>query len=150
MIVATELTANRGIADILAVTKNMEITYEVEVKVSLNDFKKDFKDKAHKHKFIQRQDKSCPNFFYFCCPQELEEKILENLPETYGLMVCDKNQHIYVSKKAKKTKTGHLFNNNYYSDIVMRISSELVVRCEQIVQMKKKCRECYGNKENQD
>lgn len=52
--------------------------YEVECKISFADFKNDFKHKRQKHELLKNGDEKHrrPNYFYYCVPWYLSEKVL--------------------------------------------------------------------------
>lgn len=85
--------------DLLIITKNNALI-EVEIKVSIQDFKNDFKKKHfHNHKDISR--------VYFAFPLELFERyksiILELLPKEFGIITVEGiNRDSKVQRVAKK------------------------------------------------
>jgi len=127
-----------NIAD-LAVCNDKELI-EIEVKISLKDFKADFKKLKHevyrgaepdflKREYIKKKyNYITPNKFYFAIPNELyiKEKgalgvILKDF-ESYGLIVLSDTYH-YVhtrSKKLHNTKPSRLI----YDRIARRSSAE--------------------------
>lgn len=109
--VATEVSTIRGIADIVAMSKNFSKVIEVEVKVSISDLKNEAKSKELKHKVLNKMFESnkserysiSPNYFYFAIPEELLDKavpIIEDLGDFYGIISIGKS---YKTKFAKKT-----------------------------------------------
>ena len=67
--------------------------YELECKISLADFKNDFKHKRKKHELLKMGDENHrrPNYFYYCVPWYLSEKVLPLLPDYAGLIVLTEN-----------------------------------------------------------
>lgn len=65
---------------------------EVEIKMSVSDFKADFK-KSHAHKDRYNRIKE----FWYCVPHYIKDKIMPLLPESAGLMVVyvDEDHHKY-------------------------------------------------------
>ena len=71
--------------------------YEVEIKISLADFKNDFTKKQDKHAILQwgsywagqHYTAARPNYFSYCVPPELVEKVLPLIPKYAGLMCVD-------------------------------------------------------------
>ena len=63
--------------------------YEVEVKISLSDFKADFK-KENKHKLLREHGWvgkfAVPNYFSYCVPAHLVEKVEPLVPAYAGLI----------------------------------------------------------------
>lgn len=78
--------------DVFAVTKSM-IVYAFEVKISRNDFKKEFKDKKHKHEYYSNKLSSedryhkRPNKYFFVCPSGLIKPT--EVPDHAGLIYVD-------------------------------------------------------------
>ena len=82
------ITFERGVGhgrpDLLGVDKRRDLI-EVEIKVSVADFKRDQKKRKHlfrKHGWTTY----VPAFFYYVVPDELVEKVLPLLPEGAGLL----------------------------------------------------------------
>ena len=119
-----------GLADIAGY--DYSISFEVEVKTSKSDLKRDrFKEKH------SNPDKML-NKFYFCVPRELleeTEKLVLTLNKDYGIIVYDvtehdlnKTKHYYVEevtiyRRAKKLNDRD--HTRFKRDLHMRISSEL-------------------------
>lgn len=68
--------------DMLVVTKSM-YCYEIEIKVSLADLKKDA-SKRHSHVDYKRRLK----YLYFAIPQGILEKALPFIPDGAGIITC--------------------------------------------------------------
>lgn len=104
-------------ADILAITKSMIVT-EVEVKISVSDYKADFK-KTHKHDRLKNPVndgwRCTPSRFYYACPSGL----IQEVPEYAGLLwVNDKGAvecvkgapRLHKQKASEKLLIGMLEN----------------------------------------
>ena len=76
--------------------------YEVECKISLADFKNDFKNKRQKHELLKTWDEKHrrPNYFYYCVPWYLSEKVLPLLPDYAGLIVLTENGRLNEVNRA--------------------------------------------------
>ena len=76
--------------------------YEVECKISLADFKNDFKHKWKKHELLKTGDEKHrrPNYFYYCVPWYLSEKVLPLLPDYAGLIIFTENGRLNEVKRA--------------------------------------------------
>lgn len=84
--------------------------WEIEVKVSKSDFKRDFKKKKHTvmkavygRKRKSDLDKKVPNRFYFFCPEGVVSK--SEIPDYAGLLVLTKGT--YQIKKVKEAPLLH-------------------------------------------
>lgn len=88
-------------ADVLAVTESRIVT-EIEVKISLSDFKADFK-KTHKHMRLQnptwRINPGIANRFFYACPAGLLN-FSHGIPAYAGLIWVDSKGNIEVVKKS--------------------------------------------------
>lgn len=82
--------------------------YEVEIKISLSDFKNDFK-KKEKHETlrtgryqprwgIDRVDGLRPNYFAYCVPEPLVAKVEHLVPEYAGLFGVSEYGHLIQHK----------------------------------------------------
>lgn len=76
--------------------------YEVECKISLADFKNDFKHKRQKHELLKTGDEKHrrPNFFYYCVPWYLSAKVYPLLPDYAGLIVLTENGRLNEVSRA--------------------------------------------------
>lgn len=76
--------------------------YEVECKISFADFKNDFKHKRQKHELLKNGDEKRrrPNYFYYCVPWYLSEKVLPLLPDYAGLIVLTENGRLNEVKRS--------------------------------------------------
>ena len=60
--------------------------YEVEVKISRADFKNDRKHKSEKYDILEgRQDGLRPNYFSYCVPAHLLDKVADLIPSWAGI-----------------------------------------------------------------
>lgn len=90
--------------DILAVTKTRHLV-EVEVKVSLADFRHDAK--KHKWRLYNRpmiHADERPRQFYFAVPEEMEEAAAGELRDSAGLLSVAKGGKVSVSVRAPTNK----------------------------------------------
>lgn len=107
--------------DFLIINNNGYV-YDFEIKVSISDFKADFK-KTHKHNILQNgyfqvpyeysgkyevnkpiYTNDRPNRFYYCIPETLQSKIELLLPEYAGLIIVTEFGEV---KKIKEGKLLH-------------------------------------------
>lgn len=115
-------------SDFLLITK-AGYSYEVEIKISLEDFMNDFKNKADKYFILENgyktmyktvkicKDKdgqihrkeepyevSCsrPNYFGYCVPYYLVDKIKQTLPDYAGLWYINEYAHLVCVHKPEK------------------------------------------------
>ncbi|MBO5546211.1 MAG: hypothetical protein J5951_06085 [Bacteroidales bacterium] len=99
-------------SDYLAKTKS-GYWYEVEIKISLADFKNDFK-KKDKHEILKNGrcwdrywatgylDKLRPNYFAYCVPEPLVPKVEALVPEYAGLFGVDEHGFLVMHKACPK------------------------------------------------
>jgi hypothetical protein len=83
--------------DLFVLTKS-NLVKEVEIKISVSDFRADFKKwHQHKSKYVKE--------FYYAFPKELYDKVKDEVPEHAGIIICDRyaNGRIYarIVKNAK-------------------------------------------------
>lgn len=93
-------------ADLVSVSRNKMIT-EYEIKISIADFNRDFKDKSLKHAFLRGGNTFktyTPNYFYFMFPESIYRDDLE-IPFYSGLIVIGNSGKAKVVKKAKRIHT---------------------------------------------
>lgn len=87
-------------SDILGVTPSMIVT-ECEVKISMSDFKADFK-KTEKHLRLQNpihdKHRSTPNRFFYACPKGMIDISL--IPTYAGLIYVDERGVVELIKQA--------------------------------------------------
>lgn len=88
-------------SDMLIKTRN-GYWYEVECKISFADFKNDFTHKRQKHELLKTGDEKHrrPNYFYYCVPWYLSEKVLPLLPDYAGLIVLTENGRLNEVKRS--------------------------------------------------
>lgn len=88
-------------ADVFLINKNNQLVTEIEVKISLSDFKADFKKTFKHHKFQNyNETHTCPSFFYYACPLGLIA--LRDVPDYAGLIYVNEDGSIEYQKKAPK------------------------------------------------
>lgn len=64
--------------------------YEVEVKISRSDFKNDRKHKPEKYDILEgRKDGLRPNYFSYCVPTHLLDKVADLIPSYAGISTVD-------------------------------------------------------------
>ena len=64
--------------------------YEVEVKISRSDFKNDRKHKPEKYDVIEgRKEGKKPNYFSYCVPTHLLDKVADLIPSYAGICTID-------------------------------------------------------------
>ena len=84
-------------ADLLVVSKTRYCT-EIEVKISISDWKKDFEKRKHKNGLRDKRIK----YQYYACPLELAERYHElELPEGWGVIGVDDSKGIKILKEAQ-------------------------------------------------
>lgn len=83
-------------SDFLVVQRS-GIIIEVETKISVADYKKDF-CKINKHEDLKNRVPNIPNKFYYACPENLIK--VEDIPEYAGLLYIDSIGRITEVKKA--------------------------------------------------
>lgn len=140
-----ELVCSEGInnADINAL--NNEVLIEVEIKISKEDFKKEFKCssksflldcKERKHKNYAEPEKCVryivPNKFYFCVPENLCDWILEYLKDKnpkYGLILYKPSSFVHniVVKKSARKLHNKIPTDRAISLVAKRTASELII-----------------------
>jgi len=99
--VASEVySVGNSIADIM-IADDKKIM-EIEIKISRNDFKCDFK--KHKHQLLDSGSSPISNF-YFCVPEEMREFALNELKDSkYGLLVYNSNVKFWPDKSITVSK----------------------------------------------
>ena len=102
---------------------------EIEVKTSIQDLKKDFKDKQTKHFHINNLSYKI-DYFYFCIPYDLyekAEKIISEQGKYYGIITYIPNpegKQLVFKKKAKKVSKNCTYKFKPYY-LYKRLSSEV-------------------------
>lgn len=140
-----ELVCSEGInnADINAL--NNDVLIEVEIKISKEDFKKEFKCtsksffldcKERKHKNYAEPEKCVryivPNKFYFCVPENLYMWALDYLKDKnpkYGLMIYKPSSflHKIVVKKSARKIHNKIPTDRTKLLVTKRATSELII-----------------------
>ena len=94
--------------------------YEVECKISLADFKNDFKRKWRRHDLLKTGDEKHrrPNYFYYCVPWYLSGKVLPLLPSYAGLIVLTENG------KLNEVRRASLMHTDKYTDEDLKLCNE--------------------------
>lgn len=103
---------------------------EVEVKVSWNDYQREFKKPKH----TEGQKVHYPNRMYFAAPVDLAQRIATDsraVEGGYGVIAVDEKGQTSVLRKAKQ-QHGILVAREALNDIALRISSELFTLREQV------------------
>lgn len=109
-------------ADVLGINEKKMI--EIEVKVTLSDFKNDFHKGKH-YSYANSVGMWIPNVFYFAVPSKLVEpckKILQEKNSKYGLIDADEWR---VIKRAKKLHDKEPSSKAKYR-LALRMGSELL------------------------
>lgn len=141
-------------ADILLMSRNKFI--EIEVKVSYEDFKNDFKKSykrygtnKKKHEiYANATSPWVPHYFYYGMPDELIERCLPVLKNTiFGLISVDslelvpyeREYHCTIVKKAKLLHNKIVDTNNslLQEAILKRMGSELVTNRQRVLKYRK-------------
>ena len=130
--VATETNVSHGIADVVAVSKDLSISVEIEVKVSKSDLKNEWGNKGTKHSRLQdtaNRYQLVPNYFYFAMPASLyndalQESIDLNGHSSYGVMIVTDSYQIEIVKQAKRLNKSK--NDKFAHNLFLRATSELV------------------------
>lgn len=91
--------------------------YELECKISFADFKNDFKHKRQKHELLKTGDEKHrrPNYFYYCVPWYLSEKVLPLLPDYAGLIV------LKADGKLNEIKQAHCLHKQKYTNEELKL-----------------------------
>ena len=94
--------------------------YEVECKISLADFKNDFKLKWRKHDLLKTGDEKHrrPNYFCYCVPWYLSGKVLPLLPSYAGLIVLTENG------KLNEVRRASLLHTDKYTDEDLKLCNK--------------------------
>ncbi len=131
MICGTEVHTYGGIADVLAISEDKKKSIEVEIKISVSDFRKEFKEKKNKHQHSWEY-KTMPNLFYFAFPEGLIEKIINEVPKEYGIYEIDEFGNVKSIRKGRRLNKTE--NETNFRLLVKRINSELISCYEKDVQ----------------
>jgi hypothetical protein len=133
-LVCTEV--GRWNADVVGVTPST--VTEVEVKTSIADLRRDFRNKVAKHQIYthaQENNPSVPNFFYFLMPSQIADKaaqILEEEKSKAGIIACTADavnpftwkHHLSVIKRATKLRSSPP-TRDFVETMMLRCSSEI-------------------------
>ena len=69
--------------------------YEVEVKISREDFRNDRRHKAEKYDILEgRKEGLRPNYFSYCVPQDLLEKVKDLIPDYAGVVIVTNSGYV--------------------------------------------------------
>lgn len=104
-------------ADMVAISKSGYIT-GFEIKISRQDFMKDFKKKQHKN--FDEYFKSF-KFFYYVMPYELYEKVKDLIPDRFGIITAGLNEYGNVVLSCQRMAPT-LFNNKLTHDQILKIA----------------------------
>ena len=128
MIVGVEAHVARGIADILAISIDLQRSYEIEIKTSISDLKADFKNKENKHlKMEEDKYDMAPNYFIFAFPKSLLEKaeqFLKNKNNKYGIISINEDGILETIRSASILNTTDNIKLKHYLDL--RINNFLI------------------------
>jgi hypothetical protein len=94
-------------SDLVSVSRNKMIT-EYEIKISISDFNREFKDKALKHRYLSGGTTFkhyTPNYYYFVFPEKLFEKMPSEIPFYSGVILVNEAGFIRCVKPAKRIHT---------------------------------------------
>jgi len=107
-------------SDFFCIAKRSKYIYEVEVKVTKADFKKDFEKRSGfkgnklKHDILcDKEEKFKPHKFFFACPAGLIN--IEDIPKEYGLIwVYDNKYDAVLIQNARFLHKEDLFENKHF------------------------------------
>lgn len=156
-LVCTECINN---SDITAI-KGDKLT-EVEIKISKEDFLKEFSNKSKikklKHtRYISGRKYSkyiVPNYFYFCCPKHIKTKdgeylyryiekyLKENGYTNYGILIVEENRNFnrrshITTYKSPKCLNKFTIKQSTIESIYKRLTSEVISLKDKILQKQK-------------
>ena len=144
MICATEVSSGGdSISDVTAMIRDKKLSYEIEVKISIDDLRQEFKKYKHEviYKCINNEwnhnFKSIypcfSNYFYFCVPENILDNAIEIIKEKnipyYGIMKVNPHTDLIPSSRIEfvtKSKKINGDNDLLYDNLLLRTSSELV------------------------
>lgn len=94
--------------------------YEVEIKVSVADFKNDFTHKEKKHAMLKGRGQigRTPNYYSFAVPEPMVEKVAPLVPPYAGLISISANGFMSVVKPPV------LLHTNKYTDSELRLTDK--------------------------
>lgn len=107
-VVVSELVAGPEIPDVIGWHGWGSIL--VEAKVSIADFHAD-----QKKSFRRMEDRGLGILRYYIIPEELHDRVVNILPEKWGLLVC-KKRGIHVAKGSM------IFENDFHKEVGMLLS----------------------------
>lgn len=117
-------------SDVLAITSSKLVT-EVEVKVSLSDFKADFKKTAKHYRLSKGIDDNygahIPNRFYFACPSELIH--IDMIPPYAGLIYVKEDGSVEVIKKAPLLHKNKA-SDKLYTGMLENLTAKTIFGCQ--------------------
>jgi hypothetical protein len=108
--------------DLLCLKRNEKVLVEVEIKISVGDFKADFK-KNHHH------ESDIISALYYAVPAEMAAYVQNNIPEGVGLISVDYEERAHIVVPAnykKKNPPGDICVQRIYAYIAMRYWSERI------------------------
>lgn len=73
------------------------VTIEVEIKISVNDFKRDL---LKRHHHIEKQNRISE--FYYAMPKDVYEKVKDLIPINAGVITCERYEYEHYNKYGKK------------------------------------------------
>lgn len=92
-------------SDYLAITRS-GLIHEIEIKISRNDYKNDFKNKKEKHLLLESKETNSikkPDYFYYAVPNKMIN--INEVPEYAGLIyIIDVFPYVVIAKKAPRLK----------------------------------------------
>jgi hypothetical protein len=75
-------------ADLLLIHPS-DWVWEVEIKVSVSDFRREFQTKCKKHRRLQNFSQTLVRRFFLAMPVAVWEKVRDEVPECYGVILLD-------------------------------------------------------------
>jgi hypothetical protein len=118
--------------DVLSISKS-DYIYEYEVKISRDDYKKDFIKEKHTHIINEKYTRTrkgelqylLPNYFNFVTPRDLIS--VEEVPDYAGLIYMNEDSSFEIIKKPKllhKTKA----NDAFIRQVAHNLSCKLIFK----------------------
>lgn len=122
--------------DVLVVTK-AGVGYEIEIKVSKADLKKD-KEKWHNHIDYMNRIRR----LYFAVPSSLKEVALQEIPEHAGLLVVtlhrDRYYYVTEAKSPKQNMSSRKFSDKEICDLYRLGALRILGLKEKVLKLKNK------------
>lgn len=149
MTCATEVSGNYGISDVLCISKDGTKIVDVEIKISIQDLKADFKNKQSKHKLLP-EGMGLSNYFYFCVPKDILEETqnIVGRDNKYGILlwnpVSDSPDYllgeddITVVKSAKDMGYRRNAEKTARHNLNLRLSSEVILDKRKLLESERK------------